>query len=379
MTELLNVAQGNFELQRLPLRSNELLRAWDAADEYLLNYLAEVNLPNLGNTTLIINDSFGALATALAPFAPMSLSDSYLAQQATRLNLKANGLNEQTVHLLNSLQAPIVPIDLLLVKAPKTLALLEDLLHRLRPYLHSKSKIVVAGMLKNLPPSVWSIIQRLIGPTQNSLAKKKARLIFAEFNPELAIPANPYPVTYTLERTQYSICNHANVFSREQLDIGTRFFLQHLPRHFSGKAIVDLGCGNGIVGLMAAAGNPDAKLHFVDESFMAVASAEQNFTQAFGNSRSAIFTVGDTLEEFPAKSVDLILCNPPFHQQQTIGDHLAVKMFKQALKTLRPEGELWVIGNRHLGYQSYLAKLFGASRLVASNSKFVIVKAVKSA
>jgi len=41
MSVRLSVAQGEFELNRLPKRPRELLRAWDAADEYLLDTLAE--------------------------------------------------------------------------------------------------------------------------------------------------------------------------------------------------------------------------------------------------------------------------------------------------------------------------------------------------
>ncbi|EPJ35110.1 putative Ribosomal RNA large subunit methyltransferase G [Streptomyces afghaniensis 772] len=52
-------------------------------------------------------------------------------------------------------------------------------------------------------------------------------------------------------------------------------------------------------------------------------------------------------------------------------------MFSGARRALRPGGELWVIGNRHLGYHVKLRKLFGNSRLVASDPKFVVLKAVK--
>ena len=36
--EILKIPQGEFQLSRYPGRKKELLRAWDAADEYLLNY-----------------------------------------------------------------------------------------------------------------------------------------------------------------------------------------------------------------------------------------------------------------------------------------------------------------------------------------------------
>ncbi|MDO9167962.1 MAG: methyltransferase [Methylobacter sp.] len=376
MSNRLSVAQGEFELNRLPKRPRELLRAWDAADEYLLNTLAEeLNLPAAARV-LIVNDGFGALAVALNAFRPDVMSDSYLSQQATRLNLAANGLPEQSVSLLHSLEPLAGVFDRVLIKVPKTLALLEDQLIRLHPHLTPSTQIIIAGMIKTLPPSVWKLLERLLGPTTTSLARKKARLIFASLDAGLIVPPSPYPVSYRLENTDYLISNHANVFSRDSLDIGTRFFLQHLPSRQDACDIIDLGCGNGLVGLIAAERNPKATLHFVDESFMAVASARDNFYRVFNEQRVATFCVGDGLMERESESADLILCNPPFHQQNTVGDQIAVSLFKQSRRVLRQGGELWVIGNRHLDYHSYLSRLFGAYSVVASNSKFIIVKAV---
>ncbi|MEQ1637107.1 MAG: methyltransferase [Methylococcales bacterium] len=379
MPEQLKVLQGNFSLIRLPERRNELLRAWDAADEYLLNTLPDIITLSITSKILLVNDSFGALAVALSAYHPQAWSDSYLSQQATRLNLRANGLDENAVNLLDSLQTPTGLFEVIVIKVPKTLAFLEDLLLRLRPQLNANTKIIVAGMLKQLPASVWTLLERLIGPTSSSLAKKKARLIFAYPDPALKEPDNPYPSSYILENTAYEIVNHANVFSRAQLDIGTRFFIQHLPSQAHAQTIVDLGCGNGLVGLIAAARNPQAKLVFVDESFMAIASARQNFVVAFGDQHSAVFKVGDGLQDFTPGSVELILCNPPFHQQQTIGDHIAASFFRQAYKTLTVNGELWIVGNRHLGYQASLQKLFGNCTVVAANHKFVILKVNRKA
>lgn len=71
--------------------------------------------------------------------------------------------------------------------------------------------------------------------------------------------------------------NHAGIFCAERLDIGTRFFLKHLPSRGGAVRVVDLGCGNGVLGLSAAVSNPEAHLTFVDESYGAVASAEETF------------------------------------------------------------------------------------------------------
>lgn len=376
METLLESPQGRFQLKRWPVRNNELLRAWDAADEYLLAHLHSVE--NLSPTArmLLVNDSFGSLAVALHAFRPTSISDSYLSQQATRNNLALNGLETAEVPLLDSLSLPDTCVDYLLIKIPKTLALLEYQLHRLRPLLKANTQIIVAGMVKTMPASIWKLLESVIGPTTTALAVKKARLIFARFDPALTVPANPYPVCYALEQTDWQISNHANVFSRDSLDIGARFFLQHLPHDPAYQDMIDLGCGNGVLGLMLARDHPQARLSFVDESFMAIASARENFQRAFA-SREADFVVGDCLSDFTDNSADCIVCNPPFHQQHAVGDHIAWQMFQQAARVLRKGGELRVIGNRHLNHHLSLKKLFGHYQPVAQNAKFVIVKAIK--
>jgi len=373
METQLKTRWGNFELQRLPKATKKFLRAWDSADEYLLNTIK----PDLESRLLIFNDSFGALTLALHEFNPAIVSDSYLSQQATRLNLTANQLAKTKITLLNSLEPLHGNFDYVVIKVPKTLAFLEDFLIRLQPVISPNTQIIVAGMVKTLPSSLWKLLEKLIGETDTSLAKKKARLIFVKPRSQQKTLASTSPIYYPLENTDYNLCNHANVFSRERLDIGTRFLLAHLPYQPQAKNIVDLGCGNGVVGLMLAEKHPQAKLHFVDESFMAIASAKQNFKQGFHNHNNALFYINHALTEFKTKSMDLIVCNPPFHQQHTIGDQIALTMFKQAYEVLKKEGQLWVIGNRHLGYHHQLKKRFRETKLIASNTKFVIICAIK--
>lgn len=377
MDTLLRVPQGEFTLRRLPPRKRELLRAWDAADEYLLDYLAEEYTVSSATRLLIVNDNFGALAVALNAFKPYALSDSYLSHAATKINLLDNGLSENSVHYLNSLEQPTGSFDLVLIKVPKTLALLEDELIRIQACIKPTTKVIAAGMIKGLPKSAWALFERLLGPTRTSLARKKARLIFVDVQLQDKAVISPYPVCYQLEDTQISICNHANVFSRDSLDVGTRFFLKHLPWNTTAQDIIDLGCGNGVVGLMASLSHPQATISFVDESYMAVASAEENFRRQWKNSRKAYFQANDCLTGFKTGSADLILCNPPFHQQSSVGDQIAMRMFKQSRDVLRQGGDLWVIGNRHLGYPVTLKRIFGNCELIASNPKFNILKACR--
>ncbi|MFJ8542183.1 methyltransferase [Streptomyces sp. NPDC093586] len=371
---------GELALARFPEDPRDRLRAWDASDEYLLRHLADQEVP-LSGTVVVVGDRWGALVTALAAHRPVQITDSHLAQEATRANLARNGVAPGAVRLLTTQDPPPGRIDVLLVRVPKSLALLEDQLLRLAPAVHEGTVVVGTGMVKEIHTSTLALFERIIGPTRTSLAEKKARLVFCTPDPGRERPANPWPLSYALPDgigalSGRTVVNHAGVFCADRLDIGTRFFLQHLPDGRGARRVVDLGCGNGVVGTAVALADPDTEVLFTDESFQAVASAKATYG-ANGVPGHAEFRVGDGLAGVPDGSVDLVLNNPPFHSHQATTDATAWRMFTGARRVLRPGGELWVVGNRHLGYHVKLRRLFGNSHLVASDRKFVVLKAVK--
>ncbi|GGX21474.1 ribosomal RNA large subunit methyltransferase G [Streptomyces chartreusis] len=380
MNDRMTTPWGDLALTRFPEDPRERLRAWDASDEYLLRHLAEQEIP-LSGTVVVVGDRWGALVTALAAHRPAQITDSYLTQEATRANLARHGVEPGTVRLLTTQDAPPDRVDVLLVRVPKSLALLEDQLQRLAPAVHEGTVVVGTGMVKEIHTSTLQLFERILGPTRTSLAERKARLIFCTPEPSLERAANPWPYAYTLPDgigtvSQGRVVNHAGVFCADRLDIGTRFFLGHLPDGKGAQRVVDLGCGNGIVGTAVGLANPEAEVLFVDESFQAVASAEATY-RANGVPGHAEFRVGDGMAGVPSGTVDLVLNNPPFHSHQATTDATAWRMFTGAKRALRPGGELWVIGNRHLGYHVKLRRLFGNSELVAGDPKFVVLRAVK--
>jgi 23S rRNA (guanine1835-N2)-methyltransferase len=370
------VPQGEFELLRYPARANETLRAWDAADEFLLRYLA-----NAVGQFLIVNDDCGALSTALASHQPWMLSDSYLAHVATHKNLARNGIDVSAVRLLASFDPLPASIDVVVIKIPKSLALLEDQLHRIAPHTHEKTVFLGGAMTRHVHTSTLELFAKIVGPTRTSLAEKKARLIFCQPDPNLKRPPNPWPKTYTVGNSV--VTSHAGVFSASRLDRGAELLLSHLKQPAGPLSVVDLGCGNGILGLATALLNPEAEVTFIDESYRAVASAESSFRANLGPERTARFLVGNGMFDIAngaplAKgSIDRVLNNPPFHDSHATGDATAWQMFTESRDVLRPGGELWVVGNRHLAYHVKLKRLFGNCD-IASNARFVVLRAFRS-
>lgn len=375
---------GNFSVERWPPGQSTGLRAWDAADELLLQHLDKTYGDSWLSKarTLIINDAHGALCCALDFIGPVSWSDSFLSRCSAQSNIETNHPgNLHSGHLrtfVPSVETPAGSFDLVLIKVPKTIALLEDQLARLHPLLAPEAVVVAAGMVKHLPRSAFLAFEHYLGPVSTSLAAKKARLIFASVCASKAFKASPYPSQYLHESLNIELLNHANVFSRERLDTGTRFLLQQFHRLPPGNRVIDLACGNGIIGIHVLQRFQPDKLTFIDESYMAIASAKENLSRIpVAGSTLCEFVIADGLTAQPEHSAELIISNPPFHSQQAISVQTAQQFFTRSHKVLVQAGELWFVANRHLDYGGFVKRIFGHCQRIAGNRKFTVYRACK--
>ncbi|MCJ8318125.1 MAG: methyltransferase [Colwellia sp.] len=375
----------NLFLDRFPVAQvNRSLQAWDAADEYLVNYVNEQGLINDNTKVVIFNDTFGALTAnfSLKGNQVFCINDSFLSEQGIKHNLEQNHLATDNIHYLTSLDALPIDIDLVLYKIPKSKSLLTEQLIQIKN-TYSESLLFIAGdRAKDIHSSTLKVFEKHLGTTTTSLAVKKARLVFCQLDNKSTYQS-PFPTVWELEptypaTTKFSISNHANVYAREKLDLGARYFLQSLPAVAESTKVIDLGCGNGVLGLTLLAAQPLAKIHFVDESYMAIASAKANIEKNLPNEVGQCeFTVNDCLTNIDERDIDLVLCNPPFHQQTATTDHIAWQMFNDAFRALKKGGELRIIGNRQLAYHIKLMRIFGNCKEIATNNKFVTLSAKK--
>lgn len=378
-------ANGSLQLQRWPLHQpNSSLQAWDAADELLIQHTLELAEQfkaqhKRSPLLLLINDSFGALSCALAQFSQVQINDSRLAELATLYNREQNNLDCSNLQQNCSLADYPQHADIVLLKLPNNHSYLQYVLQQLRKVVNTETQILASAKAKDISRNVLAKFNHTLGPASASLTVKKCRLIQCHFDPELTTTEQEqFPLRWPLEGDNLQLINHANVFSREKLDQGARFFLQHLPQLSDDQCVIDLGCGNGVLGLPLLNQHKAVQLWFYDESYMAVDSARQtiahNFPQHLANCH---FVVDDCLNSHPEKSADIVLCNPPFHQQHAVTSHIANQMFTDAKRVLKQGGKLRIVANRHLAYQENLQRLFGNCRQLAADAKFVILEVVK--
>ncbi len=398
--DTLNVGKGSFTLSRVPRAGKRPLRAWDAADEYVLDDLADlatIEADIEGANTIIIGDSFGALACGLASFGPIVINESAAGRQAISENLEASNLTPEVVagvrvQSILDLDETMSdqPFDLVIIKIPKATPQLVEILHILRPHLTASTRIIGAGMAKHIHTSTIDAFEKVIGPTTTSLAKKKARLIQVVLAADRTPRPNPWPKTWKAHG--HTLINHGGGFSPNKLDPGTSLLLDSLrsidelipeDAAIDGAPfrVVDLGCGNGIVGLYLAAIADQAAVehhvHAVDDSALAIKAATASWmaSRPAGAGGVDFHHAHRLVNVLEPASVDLVVVNPPFHEDRVLGDEVAWSMFVDAHKVLRPGGKLVVVGNRHLAYHAKLKKIFGSANNVGSNAKFVVLEA----
>lgn len=381
---LFECAFGAFALERRPPAAGRPLQAWDAADEYLLAELARrvAAHAELQGRTLVVNDAFGALAVALHAMEPYSWGDSCTAHLAAAENYARNALPNRSIPIPATLPpaaltADTKPLRAVVWRIPKTLALFRQQAALLQSSIDAHTEILAGGMIKHLPEQTVDILGAL-GRVDILHAQKKARLFRVTPSSDAARRTLPESKSLRIPELDLELAAGANVFARDKFDIGARFFIEQFGRLPQAARVADLGCGNGVLGIALQRVQPAAKVCFFDESYQAVASAAANYAHnRRGDEGTAEFFCDDGLSHYTGAPFDLIVCNPPFHQNHAVGDQIALQLFAHARRHLASDGELWIVGNRHLDYHVAVKRLFGNCRQVAANSKFVVLAATR--
>lgn len=353
------------ELSRFP-NIDPSLQGWDSADSYIVNYVEE-HLPECRNA-LVLNDRFGAISVALTSNRTTLFSDSYCALHAANLNRATYSKELVTV---NQLDAISDDFDVVIIRLPKSLFFFETQLLWIAQNVKPGTPILIASMVKHLPHTAKELVEQYLGQTHLSHAWKKARLL-------LNLKEDK-PVTKTLESKGFDVGDRhydtlPNVYCRERLDPGTTLLLQCFDEVGAVETVADLGCGSGVLGTEYARHFRPKLVDYFDESHDAARSATLNHERHAPKIKHQSYC-GHSLQRASEHRYDLILNNPPFHQDQVVGDFIARAMFEDACRCLNRDGKLVVVGNRHLNYHQILRRWFKRVSLIKSNAKFVVLMA----
>lgn len=357
-------AFGTHSLKLLQ-RHQQQQQAFNQADSYALQVLADINAN--ANAT-IINDEHGALAVALQEKPTTLINDYASYQHKLALNL---GKAAEPESVLTTDAIANEHHETALVKLPKNLAYFRYLLQQLTA---SCDTVIVTGMQKYWPKAFYQCAYDYYASVEVLPGVKKAKAMVLRQGKKQSL--EPQLQTVVDNSLNVKMLNYPGVFSAEKLDIGSRFLLENFPNLTNAKTVLDLGAGNGILGLFGKRlfnYNLIASDDFYLAKQSAFATAKFFTDSGFKHYHHAHCLYG--LEDIKA---DAILCNPPFHQGHSVSDHIAKTLFKQSASALNPGGSLYVVANKHLAYKPTLKKYFDTVAILNQNNKFLIYQATKA-
>lgn len=141
---------------------------------------------------------------------------------------------------------------------------------------------------------------------------------------------------------QVTIESLSGVFSARKLDSGTRLLLEKMIVK-DGWKILDLGCGYGIIGIVAAKLAPNGKVVLIDVNKRAVMLARHNI--ALNKISNAKVYLGDLYNPVRGEKFNTIITNPP----QSAGWKIVKKIVEEAPRYLETKGILQVVARHRKG------------------------------
>ena len=204
------------------------------------------------------------------------------------------------------------------------------------------------------------------------------RLAVATRPAEPAPPAGwiTEPHHFEIQRPEatYSIESTPGVFSWEHLDEGTALLLDHVTFE-TGANVLDVGCGYGIIGLVAA--QAGAQVTMLDDNLLAVRCAAAS---AAANQLAAHCTIlpSDITSAVTGQRFDHVISNPPFHKGLDVTTSITARIVRAAHTVLRPGGRLHLVANRFLPYAQMVEDVFGEVHILAEDNRFHVLGAVRA-
>ena len=165
---------------------------------------------------------------------------------------------------------------------------------------------------------------------------------------------------------QVSLETRRGLFSPEHVDRGTLAMLSHV-KIASGMRIMDLGCGCGVVGIVAAKIAGEENVFMSDADPMAVETARRN---AERNGVGGVqVCVSDGFQSVDASGFDLILSNPPYQTDFSVAKGFIEKGFNR----LKIGGKLYMVTKRRAWYKNKMISVFGGVEIRETDGYYVFI------
>jgi 16S rRNA (guanine1207-N2)-methyltransferase len=185
---------------------------------------------------------------------------------------------------------------------------------------------------------------------------------------------------YSLTRYGYNltICGRPGVFGWDHLDAGSAALIDAIDASDAlaiapDDRVLDLGCGTGVVGAVAARLAVSGAVTLVDSAADALHSTRR--TLARNQITNATVIASDGVTALAGQAFDVVVTNPPFHQAQRVDYTTAVRFVEGAAAVLARGGRFYLVANRFIAYEPMLERAFGQVASVWTDQRYKVLMA----
>lgn len=186
----------------------------------------------------------------------------------------------------------------------------------------------------------------------------------------VALPEQP-DEWQRFEALGMTLVSHPGVFGHGKVDEGTLLLLKTLEAHLPRRplSVLDMGCGDGIISAWLASRGHTVTA--VDVNAFAVEACRQTLA---ANQLTGSVCESDVYRALGDTRFDLIVSNPPFHQEREISYGPSARLIDEARQHLTPKGQLVLVANAFLPYPERLERAFGSFETLADNRRFRVYR-----
>jgi len=171
-------------------------------------------------------------------------------------------------------------------------------------------------------------------------------------------------INTTIKDHDLSFETTTSLFSPQQIDKGTLAMLNQIDFTPDDK-ILDLGCGYGVVGIVAAKHIPPANVFMSDTDKIAIKYAKNN---ALKNGITGVNIIqSNAYENINETGFTIVASNPPYH-----ADFAVPKLFiEKGFNRLQVGGKFYMVTKRKDWYKNKFIAIFGGVRIHEADGYFV--------
>lgn len=179
-------------------------------------------------------------------------------------------------------------------------------------------------------------------------------------------------ITENIKGFKIKLKSIPGAFSKKGVDEGSRLLINTINIS-NGTLIADLGCGSGVIGIIAAKMNPKGHVHLLDVNIRMVELAKTNIK--INKVENAEVFISDLFSAVGNRTYHQIFSNPSLH----IGKEFLNETASECYKHLKPSCSVLLVIQAHLKpfVQRVLSEHFGNSKIVARGKKHVVIQAAR--